>query len=309
MLQTFKEKNRDNFPNELLEKLSMKDLFKPSYLTSLMQNYPNQEQKFYNKMNPNFNLNLNYLNVPHPHSYPPQPDLYNIPHYYQNMNFTPNTISMDQIGIPRNSNNIQLSVIGNFSHMNSDLNLKNIPSLLNQGKAHKLFSTTNLNNSLLHNHQSTDIGSDFMSRKRKRFIKNNKLVFVQADSAAAKKLELDSGAIECKDDDLTKIENLNEMSEGNGLEMTSMEETLAKGRKPRGSRYRGVSRNGNQWQVLIMVNKKKRYVGSYSNEEEAARAYDKVALQNHGAKAKTNFDYTEEEVQKILSDPPLLKLN
>jgi len=50
------------------------------------------------------------------------------------MNFTPNTISMDQIGIPRNSNNIQLSVIGNFSHMNSDLNLKNIPSLLNQGK-------------------------------------------------------------------------------------------------------------------------------------------------------------------------------
>ena len=46
MLQTFKEKNRDNFPNDLLEKLSMKDLFKPSYLTSLMQNYPNQEQKF-----------------------------------------------------------------------------------------------------------------------------------------------------------------------------------------------------------------------------------------------------------------------
>ena len=43
-----------------------------------------------------------------------------------------------------------------------------------------------------------------MSRKRKRFIKNNKLVFVQADSA--KKLELDS--IECKDDDLTKLENM-----------------------------------------------------------------------------------------------------
>lgn len=308
MLQTFKEKNRDNFPNELLEKLSMKDLFKPTYLTSLMQNYPNQEQKFFNKMNPNFGLNLNYLNVPHPHSYT-QPDLYNIGHYYQNMNFTPNTISMDQMGIPRNSNNLQLPVIGSFPHINSELNLKNIPSLLNQGKAHKLFSTTNLNNSLLHTHPSTDIGSDFMSRKRKRFIKNNKLVFVQADSAAAKKLELDSGAIECKDEDLTKLENLNEMSEGNGLEMTSMEETLAKGRKPRGSRYRGVSRNGNQWQVLIMVNKKKRYVGSYSNEEEAARAYDKVALQNHGAKAKTNFDYTEEEVQKILGDPPLLKLN
>ena len=92
------------------------------------------------------------------------------------------------------------------------------------------------------------------------------------------------------------------------MEYNSMEEQMSKGKKPRGSRYRGVSRNGNQWQVLIMVNKKKRYVGSYSNEEEAARAYDKVALQNHGAKAKTNFDYLEEEVQKILSDPPLLKL-
>ena len=95
-----------------------------------------------------------------------------------------------------------------------------------------------------------------MSRKRKRFIKNNKLVFVQADSAAAKKLEME-GVLECKDEDLTKLDNLNEMSDGGGLEMTSMEESLAKGRKPRGSRYRGVSRNGNQWQVLIMVNKKK----------------------------------------------------
>jgi hypothetical protein len=58
-----------------------------------------------------------------------------------------------------------------------------------------------------------------------------------------------------------------------------------------------------------MVNKKKRYVGSYSNEEEAARAYDKVALQNHGTRAKTNYDYTEDDVKKILVEPPLLKLH
>ena len=81
-----------------------------------------------------------------------------------------------------------------------------------------------------------------------------------------------------------------------------------KSKKPRGSKFRGVSRNGNQWQVLIMVNKKKRYVGSYSKEEEAAKAYDKVALQNHGSKAKTNFDYTKKEVEEILSSPQLLKL-
>jgi hypothetical protein len=58
-----------------------------------------------------------------------------------------------------------------------------------------------------------------------------------------------------------------------------------------------------------MVNKKKRYVGSYSSEDEAARAYDKVALQNHGTKAKTNFDYVDEEVKRILKEPPLLKFN
>ena len=57
-----------------------------------------------------------------------------------------------------------------------------------------------------------------------------------------------------------------------------------------------------------MVEKKKRYLGSFSNEEEAARAYDKVALQHHGTKAKTNFDYTKEEVEGIISGSKLLKL-
>jgi hypothetical protein len=81
--------------------------------------------------------------------------------------------------------------------------------------------------------------------------------------------------------------------------------------KKRGSRYRGVSRNGNQWQVLIMINRKKSYVGSYSNEKVAARAYDKVALHFHGKKVKTNFDYVDEEVKSILAEPlpPKLKIN
>ena len=57
-----------------------------------------------------------------------------------------------------------------------------------------------------------------------------------------------------------------------------------------------------------MVKKKKRYLGSFTNEEEAARAYDKVALQNHGIKAKTNYDYTKEEIEKIMKEPKLLKI-
>lgn len=85
--------------------------------------------------------------------------------------------------------------------------------------------------------------------------------------------------------------------------------TIVKDEKTRGSKFRGVSRNGNQWQVLIMVNKKKRYVASFSNEISAAKAYDKVALQHHGLKAKTNFFYTEDLIKNIMEEPYLLVIN
>ena len=55
-----------------------------------------------------------------------------------------------------------------------------------------------------------------------------------------------------------------------------------------------------------MVKKKKQYLGSYSNEEEAARAYDKIALQNLGFNAITNYDYTKEEIDEILAEKKLL---
>lgn len=82
----------------------------------------------------------------------------------------------------------------------------------------------------------------------------------------------------------------------------------ADGENFRGSKFRGVSKNGSQWQVLIMVNKKKRYIGTISTEIEAARLYDKVAIQNHGVKARTNYDYTKEEILNVLNEPTILRL-
>ena len=69
--------------------------------------------------------------------------------------------------------------------------------------------------------------------------------------------------------------------------------------KKRSSKYRGVSKNGNKWQVLIMINNKNCYLGNYSSEVLAARIYDIQAIKTWGIKAKTNFVYNNEEIKKI----------
>jgi hypothetical protein len=72
------------------------------------------------------------------------------------------------------------------------------------------------------------------------------------------------------------------------------------GRSKRSSKYRGVSKNGNQWQVLIMLNKNKSYIRSYSSEYIAARVYDILAIKSKGIKARTNFIYDHALINKII---------
>ena len=57
----------------------------------------------------------------------------------------------------------------------------------------------------------------------------------------------------------------------------------------RASKYRGVSKNGVQWQVQLGNTLSKRYIGSASSEVEAARIYDRKAILTNGLNAKTNF--------------------
>ena len=59
------------------------------------------------------------------------------------------------------------------------------------------------------------------------------------------------------------------------------------------------SKNGNQWQVLLMFKKSKSYVGSYNSEEIAAKIYDILAIKLRGVKARTNFKYSYEQIKKI----------
>ena len=70
-------------------------------------------------------------------------------------------------------------------------------------------------------------------------------------------------------------------------------------RTQRSSKYRGVSKNGNQWQVLFMNHKNKTYIGSYKSEEVAARIYDILSIKKKGISARTNFTYNMFQINKI----------
>lgn len=81
--------------------------------------------------------------------------------------------------------------------------------------------------------------------------------------------------------------------------LKKLEQSKFEIRKKTSSKYRGVSKNGNKWQVLIMKNNKKYYKGSYLSEEIAARIYDIMAIKNFGIKARTNFIYNHIQIKKI----------
>ena len=75
-----------------------------------------------------------------------------------------------------------------------------------------------------------------------RTVKNKKIVYCQGDFSSYPQNYI-----------------FNEMrTSNNKIENKEKEMNLNRGQ--RGSKYRGVSKNGNQWQVLIMINKKKRYI-------------------------------------------------
>src|SRR5690606_36282447 len=60
--------------------------------------------------------------------------------------------------------------------------------------------------------------------------------------------------------------------------------------KPNGtSSYRGVRFSKGAWQAEIMVNRKYIYLGRFRDEIDAARAYDKAAVEHFKGDARLNF--------------------
>ena len=163
----------------------------------------------------------------------------------------------------------------NFVHQNS-IEFQNETNLLKQKRKIKSNELDSLDTNLLNKSIS-----ETSNEKIIRTVKNKKIVYCQSD--------FNFSPITNKQ--LSKFNEKNEKKKEENFD--------EKFRGLRGSKFRGVSKNGNQWQVLIMINKKKRYIGNYKSEKDAARAYDIVAIQNHGKKAKTNFYYTSFEIEKI----------
>lgn len=55
-------------------------------------------------------------------------------------------------------------------------------------------------------------------------------------------------------------------------------------RSQRSSQYRGVSRNGTKWQVMVVNGEMRKYIGAVQSQEQAARYYDKYSIIMSGEK-------------------------
>ena len=66
------------------------------------------------------------------------------------------------------------------------------------------------------------------------------------------------------------------------------------------SNYIGVSKNGNHWQSLIVINNVKVYMGTYKTEQEAAVIFDFHSMVVHYKWAKVNFDYSASDLLRMI---------
>jgi hypothetical protein len=71
------------------------------------------------------------------------------------------------------------------------------------------------------------------------------------------------------------------------------------------SGFIGVSKNGNGWQIINIVNKERKYIGSLDDIKQAAIVYDIVSIACKGIKCKTNFTYTKKDILCILNLPKI----
>ena len=88
------------------------------------------------------------------------------------------------------------------------------------------------------------------------------------------------------------------------VEFTHIEKSsrgLHNGLSNRRSRFVGVLKNGNRWQVLINVGRVKKYIGTYKFEKDAAIGHDFYSIGINGKKGKTNFSYSKDLIEWMIN--------
>ena len=73
------------------------------------------------------------------------------------------------------------------------------------------------------------------------------------------------------------------------LRFCSIKENVRNQKVHVGRRFKGVSHSRHHWRAYITVDYKAKHLGVFATQEEAARAYDRAAMQMHGAFACLNF--------------------
>ena len=68
------------------------------------------------------------------------------------------------------------------------------------------------------------------------------------------------------------------------------------------STFIGVSKNGNHWQSLIVINNTKVYMGTYKTQQEAAVIFDFHSMIVHFKWAKVNYDYSANDLIKMIKN-------
>ena len=98
------------------------------------------------------------------------------------------------------------------------------------------------------------------------------------------------------------IDHINNVKTDNRIENlreATLQQNLRnqKSRAGSSSRYKGISfeKRRQKWKVELRYSGKIKYVGYYTSEEEAARAYDKAARELHGDYARLNFPDEHEQ--------------
>jgi hypothetical protein len=208
---------------------------------------------------------------------------------------------IDRIKIISESNsNSNNSIINNFNfvekenvcnnssneHMNDNYNITN-----------NISNHDNDNNNIIIKNKYFNISNIFKSEKVNQ--NNNNNITNKTESVLSTNTENNNEIKVLKNNKVVYVNSYLLNSPSTSKKLKKLKKITFIGKSKRSSQFRGVSKNGNQWQVLLMFKKSKSYVGSYNSEEIAAKIYDILAIKLRGVKARTNFKYSYEQIKKI----------